>query len=294
MDKKYLPSRVFIKKTIMILLIIIGLFVVYKFINFEKNKSKKTVTDIKVEVTKSIQKDSNNNGVPDWEEKLWGLNPNKNGRENKAIILAKRKAINPTITSNSNTDNEDEKLNDNLSKEFFAAIMSLAQDGTLDQDSISVITDSISQKIVAEPIPDTYKIQSLNVVQSSISARNEYLIGFLNLTGKYQDKDIGSELVLIIQGIASNNKQIISSASSIATSYKNFGADLAKIPVPADLAPLDLQIINDYDKNAKAIRGLLQVEKNPLIGMKALISYNKYNKDLVDSINKLTDIITNH
>jgi len=292
MDKKYLPSKKFIKIVFSILLIIVVAFALYELIKFEKNKNK-NVASVEVEITKGVQKDSNSNGIPDWEERLWGLNPNKNGEANKATILAKRAAINPNINSDKATGNSTEDQNSALSKEFFAAIMSLAQNGNLDTNSLNVITNSISQKIVAEPIPDTYTMHSLNVVPASVTTRNKYFIDFTNLISKYENDDIGSELSLIIQGIASNNQQIISSAEGIATAYRNFSQDLSKVPVPSDIAPLDLKIVNNYEKNAQAIEGLLRVEKDPLVGMKALINYNKYNTDLVKNIKNLSGILNN-
>jgi len=289
MNKKYLPSKQFMIRILFLVVLILTSFVVYKIIISIKNKPKES-DSIKLNIINKIENDSNNNGIPDWEERLWGLNPKKNGKSNKALILSKRAAIDSKTTSSLKSNIPPTK-NETLSREFFAAIISLEQTGNLNQNSIGVLVDSISQKIVAKPTPGMYIMNSLTIVSPSIEKNKEYLKDFVSLISKYKNKDIGSELILIIEGIASNNQKILSSAGGIATAYSNFAKDLINIPVPSNIAPLHLKMANDYQRNAQAIRGLIQAETNPLIGMKALINYKKYNDALVSDINKLSTVL---
>ncbi len=288
MKNKYLPSKNFITKIIKIIILVIVVFFFYKIgVYFNNRITKNSHTPLNV--VKIVQTDSNNNGIPDWEERLWGLNPKSNGKANKAFILAKRKALN----SGTNFTNEDETLtkNETLSREFFAVIMSLKQTGKLNSESMKAIADSISQKIEAKPIPDIYTNASLTETIPSLKANGVYFSGFATLVEKYKNDDIGSELSLIVQGLAYKNKQIISLIKPIATSYKNFGQDLVKIPVPTNIAPIDLSIANDYEKIGQTIDGLAQLQNDPLIGMQSLINYKKYTDDLFSNIDKLSNAL---
>lgn len=288
MKDKYLPSKQFITKIIKIIILVIVVFSIYQVMSFVKNRPNQS-SSIKLNIIKEVQDDSNNNGIPDWEERLWGLNPYKNGKKNKEIILAKRQAINPN--ANFSKDKQAITKNENLSREFFAAIMSLQQTGKLNEKSMGIIADSISQKIVAKPIPDIYTMKSLTIIDSSIKNNNKYYSGFIDLVYKYKNENIGDELTFIIQGLAYKNPHILSLAGTIATAYRNFGQDLIKIPVPRNLALIQLKMANDYEKNAQSIDGLMQIPTDPLVGMRALINYKKYNDALTSDINKLSSIL---
>ncbi len=288
MEKKYLPSKQFISRIIVITVLIVISFSVYKIVSLIKNRSRQS-SSVKLNIVKEVQDDSNNNGIPDWEERLWGLNPYKNGQKNKEIILAKRKAINPNASFSK--DNQAITKNEELSREFFAAIVSLQQTGNLNEKSMGVIADSISQKIVAKPIPDTYTLKSLTIVTPSIKNNDKYFNNFVELVSKYKNDDIGSELVFVIQGLAYKNPNILSLAGTIATAYRKFGQDLIKIPVPRDLAFIQLKMANDYERNAQSIEGLMKIPTDPLTGMRALINYKKYNDALTSDINQLSSVL---
>ncbi len=91
--KNYLPSRKFVIRTATIAILLIVAISVYKITLFIKDKLTKkdpVVMTIKSDV---IQKDSNNNGIPDWEESLWGLDPKGDGVSNKEFIMTQKEAL---------------------------------------------------------------------------------------------------------------------------------------------------------------------------------------------------------
>jgi hypothetical protein len=234
-----------------------------------------------------VQKDSNNNGIPDWEEILWGLDPSKNGPSNKEFITAKQEALSKengaSVSSTNKTDNE------LLSQEFFATIMSLEQTGNLDDASMQSISDAIGQKIIADPIADVYTKDMLIVKTTTTSSAVKYYQDLKNLLTKYKDKDIGNELTFIAQGVQNNDPQALYLAGTIADQYKSFANELIKIPVPEAFAPKDLSLANDYDKVSQSITGLTQIISDPITGMKALINYKKYSDALVADITYFSD-----
>ncbi len=92
--KKYLPSRKFLFIVLFIIVLIVLFFFVKGIISFIKNRitSKQTnETPVTLTVGGIIQKDGNENGIADWEEYLWGLNPNKDGEKNREFIYQRKK-----------------------------------------------------------------------------------------------------------------------------------------------------------------------------------------------------------
>lgn len=291
--KKYLPSKKFLYIIIVILILIAIFFAIKGIISlFTKGSSKNASKELTpMTVSSIIQKDGNDNGIADWEEYLWGLDPNKNGPENKEFITSKKKAltqsgdIEPVDDSKTITDNEI------LSREFFATIMSLQQTGTINKESIQSVSDAIGETIKATPIADIYTKKMITIKNDSQKANEDYLTAFEALVNKHKDEDIGSELTLISQGIGNNDPQALDAAKSVASAYRTFGSELIKIPVPYSISNTHIDLANNYEKTAQSIEGLTQIISDPIIGMRALIGYKEYSDALVSNLEKITEIL---
>jgi len=291
--KKYLPSKNFATIILIIIVFISLFFVIKSSISFLKNKktSKGGDTQIEMTVGSVVQKDSNNNGIADWEEYLWGLNPNKNGPENKEFILSKKKVL--TQNGSVSASDESGSITENamLSRQFFATIMSLQQTGQLDEAAISSISESIGQEIRATDIPDVYTKDMLVIIKDSDNSDIAYFALFNNLVTKYKESDIGSELTIVSQGIVNNDPGALYAAKTIATSYRLFGRELIKLPVPSSAALTNLSLANNYEKVAQSIEGLTQVISDPIVGMRAILNYKKYTDALGSDLEKMSGIL---
>jgi hypothetical protein len=292
MKKEYLPSRQFIIRVVILAVIALGAFSVYKIVHYFKNRSADKAPT-KLVVKDIIQKDSNKNGIPDWEESLWGLDPAKDGASNKEFILAERAKLAKDEERSLTNDGEGPATeNETLSREFFAIIMSLQQSGELDGPALKGVSDAIGENITATPIADVYTKSMLRVKEGEDDdtlAVIEYYTDYIELNNKYSNKDIGNELTFIAQGVENEDAQALAVAGTVASSYKAFGKDLMKIVVPESLVPIHLRLANDYEKTGQSIGEILKVLTDPIAGMKGLVNYNKYSNALVDDIGELSD-----
>ena len=292
--KKYLPSKKFISILLIIVVFLAIFFTIKGVISlFKSIKSNKPLGQpTTMVVGEIIQKDSNHNGIADWEEYLWGLDPTKNGPENKEFITSKKTAL--TQSGDISTPTDDSKTitdNEALSREFFATIVSLQQTGDLNQASIQSVSDAIGQKIVAVPLSDIYTRANLKFVTDSTTANTNYYNAFNSLVNKYANEDMGSELTLISQGLGNNDPQALFAVKTVAGAYKSFGSEFIKIPVPSSLSTIHLRMANDYYKIGESIDGLTVTLSDPIIGMRAIINYKKYSDELVADIEKLSTIL---
>lgn len=289
MEKNYLPSKQFTVRVVTLATIILVVFGIYKLVEYWKNRPEEKKEPTKIAVKEIVQKDSNKNGIPDWEESLWGLDPAKNGASNKEFILAQR-AILAEKDIDGNTEDSGTTTNENeaLSREFFAIVMSLQQSGNLDDAALKAISDTIGENISASPIPDVYTKSGLTIKADSDTVTEAYFAAIKDILLKYQKKDIGNELTFIAQGIDKNDPQALAIAGNIAQSYKDFGKDLMKITVPTSLATIHLSLANNYEKTGRSIDGMLGVLTNQIAGMKALVNYNTYSNALVADMEELS------
>ncbi|MEK7585653.1 MAG: hypothetical protein AAB477_00225 [Patescibacteria group bacterium] len=287
MDKEYLPSKKFIVSVATIVIGVSLIFGIYKLVIFIKNKVGKGKSPTALIVKDLVEKDANENGIPDWEESLWGLDPTKSGSENKEFILAKRATIakaHPELVDNTKPVSENEAL----SRDFFSIIMSLQQGNALDQTSIQAVSEAIGKDIEAEPIADIYTRKTVKVVESNPNTISDYYGAFINLVIEYSDKNIGDELTFINQGLQNNDPKAIKEINSISKAYKAFGAEFIKVPVPNTLVNTHISLANNYEKVGQIVANMTDLLGNPLNGIKSFINYKKYSDALTDDVDKLT------
>jgi len=291
--KKYLPSKKFVAIFFLIIVFIVLFFTVKGVISLFKNRKlvKNNGEVTTMVVGDIIQKDSNYNGIADWEEYLWGLDPNKNGPENKEFISAKKKELTqsgdilPVDDSKAITDNE------LLSQQFFATIISLQQTGDLNEESMNSVSEAIGKNVEIVPIPDIYTNNMLTIQNDSTLANTNYYDALSELITKYIDADIGSELTFIVQGMGNKDPQALYVAVTVAEAYQSFGKELIKIPVPKSLATTHLSAANNYEKTGQTIKDLAQILSDPIIGMRAIISYKQYSDALAVDLEKISEIL---
>jgi hypothetical protein len=290
----YLPSKKFLYRTVAIVILIALLFGIYKLSIFFINKfSKKGQSSLTISSDGNIQKDSNNNGIPDWEETLWGLDPTKDGQANKVTIEQRKAALAQNAdTANSSDIKNTSSSADLVSQEFFAAVMSLQASGNLNDQSLQAIADAVGQKVVAVPIKDSFK--PVDVKTEEVTDKNVaiYFTAMKNIFVKYKNKNIGDELTFISQGIQNNNPNAMKVAAGVAASYRAFGNEVIKIAVPIVIAQNHLDLANNYVKVGESIDNMTKELTDPILSMQGLISYKKYNDLLVLEIKYLSGILS--
>jgi hypothetical protein len=290
----YLPSKKFLYRTVAIVILIALLFGIYKLSIFFLNKfSKKGQSSLTISSDGNIQKDSNNNGIPDWEETLWGLDPTKDGQANKVTIEQRKAALAQNAdTANSSDIKNTSSSADLVSQEFFAAVMSLQASGNLNDQSLQAIADAVGQKVVAVPIKDSFK--PVDVKTEEVTDKNVaiYFTAMKNIFVKYKNKNIGDELTFISQGIQNNNPNAMKVAAGVAASYRAFGNEVIKIAVPIVIAQNHLDLANNYVKVGESIDNMTKELTDPILSMQGLISYKKYNDLLVLEIKYLSGILS--
>jgi hypothetical protein len=284
-----LPSKQFFKRVGAIVIIALILLAVIKTTTYFKNKSgiNNDRVESKITVGEIIQKDTNHNGIADWEEVLWGFDPSKNGPENKEAILAKKAELakaNPDGTSDAG---DAITKNEQLSRDFFALIMSLQDSGNLNEASLNDAVGAIGSKVQATPIANKYSGANQTFTKSSTKQDiTAYLQKIKTLLEKH--KDLGDELVYVSAGLENRDPNAFTFAEGAASSYETLAKDMVKIPVPKDIADIMLSMANNYDKMGQSTEGLAKSFDDPLLGMRSLINYKKYSDLLGTDMSNLS------
>ena len=175
----YLPSKKFAKILISVLVIGAVIFFVTKANTSHSLKSSKNT--ISLTPQEIIEGDRDGDGVRDWEESLWGTNPDAKDTDEDGVgdleeIEARRKEI--ASKQGIQLDENSEKLNetDIFSRDIFASIISLKEKGMLTQDAVKQLAEAAGKSFSGKvEIEDKTTSDSLKTLSDTPENRKAYI-----------------------------------------------------------------------------------------------------------------------
>lgn len=275
MNQLWKPSR----KTIYI---IGALFLLCLSILFMSRSTKENVVDLTIgEITTKgtsqdlVARDSDNDGVLDWEESLWGLNPNKadsdgNGVGDAAEITAKKISLGISISTTTGTTT----LTDQFSREFFSTFSALRQSGNLTKSNIDALSKQGIASLTNFTILDIYAEKDIIKSTSTTVATYRALIA---ATAKgLPTKKLGTEARLLSKAIGKpRSDKLVRELQIIEKTYLSLAARTIAVPVPSKIQNTHLRLANTYNRLGIAIGGLSEIYTDPAL---SVVYFNEYKK----------------
>jgi len=285
--EKYLPS----KRFLIFIAIIAGAGLVFFGINyFIANKENFTSNQKVVKLTNEtigdlFEKDTDGDGLKDWEEVLWGTDtknkmtyeiPDVQWVENRQ----KESAAGNQIASR---DELGENQTERFSRELYMTLAALETADNIDQTTIYNISAALGEQMFASELPDHFQ-----EVRGGDLTGEEYLQNLINLIEK--SGDLGNELMLVNAVIAGeeNSEKII----DFAATYKDLANELSLLEVPAEAVSSHLELANNLYKVGVALESMANTTADPLIGLIGLTQYQKYSEKVGENLESLNDIFS--
>lgn len=299
--KNYLPSKKFIYSLLTILFVGIVIFSLSYFFGGKSRyyASKEAELAVgKLTLNELIQKDADNDSVMDWEEALWGTDPNKkttfDNISDAEYIKNKRKELN--IAEGTTDDGQPLTETDKFSQEFFASIMAMKQSGQIDKNIINNVSSALGQRIADPTLEDKYSEEDIKISQTdNLNAQKEYYIEIKAIYNKYETAGIGNELAIIGEIATSQDENTdqssIEELIKISNAYQLFSEKMILIPVPNSLISHTINIANSANNTGISIKNLSKMNSDPIIGLAGLSQYKKYSDDLIKSVEELEKTI---
>lgn len=239
-------------------------------------------------------KDSDGDGVYDWQEKLWGTDPEKpstfNSIPDKEYIALKQKQID---ISDSQNDNK----TDILSKQFFATINAVKADSTLNpEDSYKEIANSVAEYVLDNPaVVTSFKSTDLKIVANTEANKANYRKGLGSFSTTYFGKKelIGTETSILYYSLVNEDPSHLPDLDPIIKSYESFAKSLLKVPVPEAAAKDHLDFINTLYRTKQALEDTKSLFSDSVVGIRGVVEYNKANNDLNAIIDNLQKYVSN-
>lgn len=297
--QSYLPSKQFQKFLGAFLVIGLFVFVVFFIFSNQKEKFSRYKNELKVNeqtISEIIAEDTDGDGIPDWEESLWGTDKNKKFTfgeiSDSTYIQNKKEALNVEQEINNKALTE----TDIFAREFFTAYTALKENEGIGSEDIYNISNALGQKIVNPKLEDIYSEKNIKTIDDETEkAIIEYYLEIKKLFNIYQESGIGDELEIISNGILSytndGKKGKINDLLLIGQSYQEFAKKALEIEVPNILSTYHLQIINSAHNTGVSVLKMAEVIEDPIVGLSALSSYEKYSKELIDTVTTVEEYL---
>ncbi len=291
--KKYLPSkklaRILGGSAVVVILVLVISSYFGNNLRFLSGKKNGLVVGT---VGEAIGKDSNNNGIPDWEESLWGFDPKGNGKENKVAIEAKKQAA-KTTSIGSGDDIEDINASTPtgaFSRDLLSSMLALQQAGSLTPEAIANIAASIGQTFdTKRGLTPTYKITDVTLASGDLNAaRIAYKKNFQTILNKYKNSSFGSEFDIIAEGLGNSTEDsALATLPDIATDYTNFAKDVLSQKTPKDAAVYALELANASQGIANSLRKIALFRSDVMTGLVGMDEYTKSSNSFTTATSNL-------
>lgn len=237
-----------------------------------------------------ITQDTNGNGIADWEEKLWGLDPSvlyTNGVSNKVIIDEKKKALGAD-----NTNNTPQNETDRLARELFTLTQALGQSGEVTSDGLNQIAAKLSTSINANGVTNQYSLKDIQTTKTSVASLQTYYNAMANRTTKYQ-ADL-PDIDVVISALETGDSSQVPELLQTAKAYRAIAKDIVKIPVPIGMAGYHLDVVNGFVGVADSFTYLQELDDNATNALIGIAIYNNYNNKLSTALIQMRDYLTRY
>lgn len=300
--RKYLPSSHFVKIVALcfaVLALVIGTTKLSGFVQKKKLAAKEQklaeeyANGILVAISDLAEKDSDGDGIADWEEALWGTDPNNtdtdtDGESDKTEIEKKKQSMSASVSDQMTTGELSET--EAFSRELFASIAALKESGNLNSKSIEDLAATISQNAGEKgDIAPAYTADAMQKRGNSPADIQSYHDALLKTFRKYDDSGIGTELEIIDTSLSVQDEDKISELHALSLAYKNLAADLIKTSAPDSATAVHLALANGAQALATALENVTHIYDNPIRGLIGISQYQNESNLFDEELTKLQE-----
>lgn len=230
-----------------------------------------------------LEKDSNNNTIPDWEERLWGLDPTTtttNGISNKAIIEGKRGQL--------GTGEQATPLNetDKIARDLFTFSNALGQESNVSSGDLGALAGKLAEQGPQKNTLPVYMIKNIATVKTTAKTLEGYRTQLLSVLSTYD----GSlpEIELLVSSLENGDFSQLEALDKTIAFYRAFSKKLAAIKTPVGVAEYHLQIVNSIAGAGRAFQKIQSAQDNGINALVGLAEYRDFDAQLTQATQKLT------
>lgn len=281
--RPYLPSKKFSKFIGVALLIGAIIFVVLKIIDSKTRMSQKIQNIATREVVEEL--DSDNDGVKDWEEALWGMdfkNPDTNG---DGVLdgqeVEKRRNELRTSDEFIDVDEVPDTETERIARQLLTLALNVnqASGGQINQQEISNLAEGFVQSVK----PNMVSMYSLGDLNISVTQTAQKYYDEMSKELAYLDTVSTDELKILEVAISTNRKNKLKELDPIIEAYASAPEKILDKEVPSQVAEYHLDYLNALTQKAIAIVSMTQYFDDPVIALRGVQEYGIADQNLIQA-----------
>lgn len=253
-------------------------------------------------------KDSDGDGLPDWEETLYGTDPHNpdtfhlgmtDGEAvKKGLIVPKAISDIQTATSSASAGTDglppppaEGTLTADFAKNFFTQYLAAKQaNGGADlseSDMKSVADKAVGSLSSVALAPDYKSVNDLTVSSSSADSFRAFAVDAEAVFMKNTTNATKTPLGYLKSILQDNDKTASEHLLSVAGMYRSTAAGLAALTVPKELAEADIVLVNALMRMSQITLDFTKADSDPLSAILALQQYTDVARELADAFTNI-------
>ncbi len=270
--------------------------ILQNFFSVNKKQSSELTYD-SATLSDLVSRDTDGDTIPDWEEKLYGTDPNKKettpGVPDAVAIEKLRPQAGQSVSVNSGTENLTQT--DKLSRDIFSSVAATSQDGqTIDQSTIDQMGSSLAENIQSSAPRKVFTAADLTTTTDDKKSLQKYSDAGSNLL---YDKNASNYSVIdVLQKFLGDGTNVDSSAllelNPIIAKTNNVIKGLAAMSVPKSLVVLHLNILNAFEALSENLSDIQLYDTDAVVAFKGINQYQTSVANLTSSITDINTVLT--
>lgn len=242
-----------------------------------------------------VNKDTDGDGVLDWEEGLWGTDPHKRDTDNNGVSdsaeIAKIKAETGGDESLKLSPKENESLTetDKFSRELFSTIATLNQSGAMDQATVDKLSSSITEQIKSSTPRKIFTISDIKIINSDTTQDIKNYLNTLNgIRAKYPLREnVTAILAESMKGGGDIDVEVLNGFDPITKQMGGVIKEMAVANTPQSLSFLSVAVMNGFERVIENLNDMKLIDADTILALGAISQYEENAVELQKSINKL-------
>lgn len=245
--------------------------------------------------------DTDGDGLPDWEESLYGTDPKKADTDGDGVNDAQAvkeglvklslsaevpAAPGPDLAADiPGTTAASTTLTDQFSQVFFNNYIQSRGDSVPTQEEMQTfVENAVTSLEQSRQRPDAYTASDLKVSGQGADALKAYAAAAEQAFIANDSHLPYGEMTYLSDAVLKNDSSAFTAIEKLSASYGSMARAIAAIPTPSDLAEGDLALINSLAHLSDTLTDLGAVEADPVRGMLGLAEYQTDSQAFTDSI----------
>ena len=258
------------------------------FLNSNFNFARRPKLDQKIvslklsaENSKQAEKDTDGDGLFDWEEKLWGTNPSQkdtdgDGQSDFSEIIERKKSAGIISEEKAGGDRTETNF---IAQEFYSALVTLKHEGSFNNQNLNNIGEALGESLAESVTVPTLKTSDFLIVENTEENKKYFLEKLREVAKPLFSSPPGTELEFIATNYPLTQKGEVFLTKN-ASNYLSLAEELKSLPVPRESFSNFKKFVESVFGLGLATTELSQTNKDPIRGMKGLglyrLSYDQF------------------